>query len=356
MNAILEWKICSTLILSSQIHHINIYLCERTPLSHVYMGESTSRPSVRKRGREDEPQQQALGRSKIEIGYIIARFRRRVIANDGRCTHCGKQIMSLNELAEYEFDFKQETVVKHADQKCVRDHAVSLDEDVVMTAGICVSVESKDDTSEDEDDGDEDNEQPGEPCEEYDSWESDLLLNEDPIQAEGSRQTGLMVRNHLADKVRPVGQTLAEILHLILSEDRPVHVIEDMLKVARASSGNEFSPNSFHVLKKALRMRSLASVDIHICGACWQYGWKPMGKEKWSKCDDGCTCEGCTCPVCYRRGSISKRFKRDLSGRLEPQQVRLALLLINLSPSDNTLISAELLLLWTRASNQCNVF
>lgn len=287
--------------------------------------------NVRKRTREEEePAQsrpQVQRRSKIEIGYIVAQFRRKVIANNGLCTGCGKQLMSLNELAEYEFDFTQETVVKHADQKCVHPRVVSLDEDIVMSTGICVSDESEDDSREEnEEDGDEDEDedegQPGESSEHCDSWECHLLLNADPIQAEGSRQTGLMVRNHLGDQVRPGGQTLAEILHFILSEDRPVHVIEDMLKVARTSSGNEFMPKSFHVLKQALHMRSLAAVDIHICGGCWQYAWKPVEKEKWPKCDDDCSCDFCTCPICHRHGIISKRFKRDLSGGLEPQQVR----------------------------------
>ncbi|KAI8109391.1 hypothetical protein M9434_000675 [Picochlorum sp. BPE23] len=229
--------------------------------------------NVRKRTREEEElaqsRPQIQRRSKIEIGYIVAQFRRKVIANNGLCTGCGKQLMSLNELAEYEFDFTQETVVKHADQKCVHPRVVSLDEDIVMSTGICVSDESEDDSREEnEEDGDEDEDedegQPGESSEHCDSWECHLLLNADPIQAKGSRQTGLMVRNHLGDQVRPGGQTLAEILHFILSEDRPVHVIEDMLKVARTSSGNEFMPKSFHVLKQALHMRSLAAVDIHI--------------------------------------------------------------------------------------------
>ncbi|KAI8111322.1 hypothetical protein M9434_004894 [Picochlorum sp. BPE23] len=159
--------------------------------------------NVRKRTREEEElaqsRPQIQRRSKIEIGYIVAQFRRKVIANNGLCTGCGKQLMSLNELAEYEFDFTQETVVKHADQKCVHPRVVSLDEDIVMSTGICVSDESEDDSREEneedvDEDEDEDEGQPGESSEHCDSWECHLLLNADPIQAKGSRQTGLMLR------------------------------------------------------------------------------------------------------------------------------------------------------------------
>ena len=278
----------------------------------------------RKRTRADGRSSPIARRSKFEIGYIVSEFSRQVVGNDGCCTSCGKEIMSLNEQAEFEFNVTRETVVKHADRKCVHRRRPVLNDNIAIEGRDYVDEggggggEQGGEEGEEEQEEQEDEERAEQDIPD-DSWETNMLLNENPIQAGGSRQTGLMVRNNLQTLVRPQGKTLAEVLHGILSKDRPVHVIEDMLEVARECTNNKYFPRSFHVLKKALHMRSLDSVDIHICGACWKFAWKPVEKANWPTCDTQCTCEFCTCPKCLQNGKISKRFEQDLSGRLAPR-------------------------------------
>ena len=282
--------------------------------------------SSRKRRSAVGQNSQAYRRSKLEIGYIVSVFEKQVVANEGYCTRCGKELMSLNDKAEYEFKWTRETVVKHADKKCAPRSANALDENIALNGR---PLDTVDGATEQDGDGEEEAEPEGADDDnddaimhnDYDSWEKSFLLNENPSQSEGTRQTGLMVRNNLHRRVSPGGKTLAEILHNIISMDRPVHAIEDMLRVARDSSNNKIVPNSFHVLRKALHMRYLSSVYIHICGTCWKFGWKPLEKEQWSNCTSTCTCEICTCPICLEHGKVSKRFKRDLSGRIEPEKV-----------------------------------
>ncbi len=270
--------------------------------------------SSRKRRSAVGQNSQAYRRSKLEIGYIVSVFEKQVVANEGYCTRCGKELMSLNDKAEYEFKWTRETVVKHADKKCAPRSVNALDENIALNGRPLDTVDGATEHDGDgEEEADDDNDD-ARLYNEYDPWEN-------PSQSEGARQTGLMVRNNLHRCVSPGGKTLAEILHDIISMDRPVHVIEDMLRVARDSSNNKIVPTSFHVLRKALQMRDLFSVDIHICGTCWKFGWKPLEKEQWSKCASTCTCEICTCPRCLENGNVSKRFKKDLSGRMEPEKV-----------------------------------
>lgn len=274
--------------------------------------------SRKRRLEAEEPRPIIYRRGKIAVAVMVHYYEQKVIENNGCCIHCGKQIMTLNEQAEYEFSVTRETVISHADQKCAHHKRTeSVDRSVEISGGVACSDDSGDESTEDQEEDDSD----GEMCNGEDTWETNMLNSPDPIQANGSRQTGLMVRNNLGERIHAGGKTLAELLHGLLARDRPAQALQEMLEVAREFSNSKLVPNSFHVLKKALHMRSLASVDIHLCGECWKYGWKPLEKEKWSLCASGCTCDVCTCPVCLRDGRISKRFKKNLAGRFEPQQV-----------------------------------
>lgn len=61
----------------------------------LIMGGDTSR----KRHSEAELRQTGVRRGKIEVEYIVTVFERQMIANNGYCIHCGKEIMSLNDQA-----------------------------------------------------------------------------------------------------------------------------------------------------------------------------------------------------------------------------------------------------------------
>jgi hypothetical protein len=252
-------------------------------------------------------------------------FKRVLERNNGFCPHCDKSIPE---------DCDRKTLVKHADGACCSDarNDELLDDIEVATRRTIESVndDNINEVESVEDDMEQGDVMPGsdrssELWEENEaSWEQDFRDIEAPIQRNGSRQTGAQVRDNFGKNIGARGETLAKSIYHLLEKDRPAHVIEDMLSFGqRTCSKPSLIPNSFHVIRRALEMRSLASVDIHICSSCYQFAWKPQPKKAWPLCPEDCECSGCTCPVCLQNGiKDSKRFKTDISGYLEPRMVR----------------------------------
>lgn len=260
-----------------------------------------------------------LQRGKIEMAVMKMSFKRVLVRNNSVCPYCSRVVAD---------NCDRKTFIKHMDSACCPKENQPLRENLAIDS--CATIENEvsgdsermpeieaNDMGEDAVDGSVSDT----PLEQ--SWEQDFRDIENPIQKRGARQTGAQVRENLDKNIGTKGMTLAKVLYNILEKDRPVHVIEDILSVSRmVCSKPGLLPTSFHVVRRALEMRSLASVDVHICKTCQQFAWKPQPKASWPDCPPECTCQECTCPVCLENGaSDSKRFEKGMSEGIEPRMV-----------------------------------
>jgi hypothetical protein len=241
-------------------------------------------------------------RDRISVGALRQRFLSHLEENEWKCPNCNKNLQSMCD----------RTRMNHAYKKCVPSNdenqeneengesdepefGAVLDNNVNVTTAPDISNPSDVDDGEDVEGGGQHDEE-----EDLDVWEGSFLDASKEVQIGGQkRQTAAQVRENL--KVEIQGQSVGSILHRISSINTNIKVKDEILDVIKAvvpPSKRKLIPNSWHILRRAMKVKDLSAVEIQICPSCWGHAWKPCKKEDWPRHSQECDCAECTCPQC----------------------------------------------------------
>ena len=132
----------------------------------------------------------------------------------------------------------------------------------------------------------------------FDIWGGNVLDTSKGVQPEGL-QTAAQIRENLQVDIQ--GQMVGEILHEMSHIEANMDTKDDMLKLVLKvlpPHKKRLLPNSWQMLRRAIKVKDLSAVEIHTCPSCWGHAWKPCLKENWPRHSQECGCAECTCPQC----------------------------------------------------------
>lgn len=277
-------------------------------------------------------------RDRVALGALRENFIRRLEANDDHCPYCKKYLANVKK--------KNETFLRHAEQHCTsewrkrrREHMeaeekradfqpaiefdIELEDEEANALSDAESNESSKSSDISEDGEDEEQQQVEQGLNEnhdLDAWEADFLNASKEIHMSGKRrQTAASFRNYLKEKIGSI--TVAHVAHEMIDMQLTEEQTNRVLRLCRCllpEKRAKHLPQSVHNIKRALKMRQIDAIEIHMCGGCWNHAWRPCLRADWPVHPDTCSCSACTCPSCATR----KRFKKKNSKQVEPQAVR----------------------------------
>ena len=254
-------------------------------------------------------------RDRVSVAALRQRFLLQLDRNEWKCPNCSKNLQSMCD----------RTRMNHAYKKCISSNLENQENqdgandepefEAIINNDVTVSIapefaddhdeqhvgsEDPDAESDDEQDVGSQDLDAGSDDDVFDIWEGNFLDASKEVQVGGqNRQTAAQVRENL--KVEIQGGTVGEILHKVSSFQANVATKDGILKLLQQvlpQNKKRLIPNSWHILRRAMKVKDLSAVEIHTCPACWGHAWKPCKKEDWPRHSLECECAECTCPQC----------------------------------------------------------